>query len=174
MTTYTNRMIVFLVLFLLIVMCGPYYANPPGMRAPWPGGMTFKVNQGNSGPISHNIPYTYYAWDFDLSLYTPVVAVANGLSAVAGYQRDGYGNRIQVRHANGTYSLYAHLDSFCISPGEQVVRGQVIGFSGITGYTNGPHLHFSIIDQKNYSLPSMFSDIGVPVEGEYCTSRNWI
>ena len=164
----------FFVLFLLIMMCSADYANPPGMKAPWSGGLTYKVNQGNFGPATHNIPYTFYAWDFDLPMFTPVVAVAGGIFAVAAYRNDGYGNRIQIRHSNGNYSLYAHLDSFCVYPGEKVVRGQIIGYSGITGYTNGPHLHFSIIDKKNNSLPSIFSDIGVPVEGEYCTSQNWL
>ncbi len=174
MPVYTRWTLVFFVLFLLIMMCSSDYANPPGMKAPWPGGIKFKVNQGNFGPISHNIPYTFYAWDFDLPLFTPVVAAADGISAVVAYKNDGYGNRIQIRHINGHYSLYAHLDSFCVYPGEKVLRGQIIGYSGITGYTNGPHLHFSIIDKRNYSLPSKFSDIGVPVEGEYCTSQNWL
>ncbi len=174
MTVYTNWFVVFLILFLLIVASDCYYANPRGMKAPWPGGRTFKVNQGNFGPFSHDIPYTYYAWDFDLPLYTPVVAAAAGIAAVVDYQDDGYGNRIQVRHSNGTYSLYAHLDSFGVYPGEEVAQGEIIGRSGITGYTNGPHLHFSIVDKENYSLPSIFSDIGVPVQGQYCTSRNWI
>ncbi|MHB1630129.1 MAG: M23 family metallopeptidase [Bacilli bacterium] len=173
MSTSTPWMIAFLILFALIMLSRAGYANPPGMRAPWPGGITFQVNQGNFGYISHNDPHTFYAWDFDLPMGTPVVAAANGTIAVTGYRNDGYGNRIHIRHVNRTYSLYAHLESFLVAPGENVLQGQIIGYSGNTGYTGGPHLHFSIIDKANYSLPSIFSDIGAPVEGQCCTSQNW-
>ncbi|WP_303798745.1 M23 family metallopeptidase [Alicyclobacillus macrosporangiidus] len=145
------------------------------MRAPWPGGITYRCNQGNFGPYSHSNPFDCYAWDFDLPMNAPVVAATNGVIAFAGYkQTDGYGIRVRVRNINGTYSLYAHLNQLFVQVGQSIKEGQLIGLAGNTGNTTGPHLHFSIINTKGISLPSIFSDIGVPIEGKYYTSQNWI
>ncbi len=47
-----------------------------------------------------------------------------------------------MSHGNGKETIYAHLTSVCVSPGESVSQGQVIGYVGTTGYSTGPHLHF--------------------------------
>ena len=49
-----------------------------------------------------------------------------------------------VRHDDGKYSMYAHLASIYVSPGQRVEKGTVIGGMGATGYATGVHLHFSI------------------------------
>ena len=168
-------MVLFLTLFVLIFLPEPEYANPPGMKAPWAYGIAYKCAQGNGEPISHDIPYTYYSWDFDMPAGTPVLAAAAGEVRVVGYTgTDGYGDQVRIRHANGSYALYAHLSQPVVRVGQHVKQGQLIGYSGSTGYSNGPHLHFSIVDHINTSLPSRFSDIGIPVRGEWCTSRNGI
>lgn len=170
----TKWILVFLVVFSLIFACEAGYANPPGMKAPWPGGVTYQCTQGNHTPPSHDNRFDFYAWDFNLPLGSPVAAAASGTVDLVGDTRtEGYGNRIRIRHSNGSYSLYAHLSTYCVSIGQPIVQGQFIGYSGETGYATGPVLHFSIIDRNGYGLPSRFSDIGIPVTGEHCTSRNY-
>lgn len=54
----------------------------------------------------------------------------------------GYGNYVWINHGNGKETIYAHLTSTAVSPGQYVSKGQVIGYVGTTGYSTGPHLHF--------------------------------
>lgn len=54
----------------------------------------------------------------------------------------GYGNYVWMSHGNGKETIYAHLTSLIVSPGQSVSKGQVIGYVGSTGYSTGPHLHF--------------------------------
>ena len=54
----------------------------------------------------------------------------------------GYGKYVWINHGNGKETIYAHLTSVSVSPGQYVSKGQVIGYVGTTGYSTGPHLHF--------------------------------
>lgn len=72
---------------------------------------------------------------------------------------DGYGNYVVISH-NGTYStLYGHLASACVSVGQYVSQGQVIGYIGSTGWSTGAHLHFEVrvngsaVDPLGYVSP---------------------
>ncbi|GAB4213167.1 MAG: hypothetical protein OHK0012_08780 [Synechococcales cyanobacterium] len=75
---------------------------------------------------------------------TPIVAVANGTVIFAGYGRDGYGNRVDIRHPNGVVTRYAHGSRIFVSNGQQVTQGQTIMSRGSTGWSTGPHLHFEV------------------------------
>ncbi len=169
-----HLIVVFFILFTIIMVNEFGYVNPVRMKAPWPYGIIYRCNQGNFGPYSHNTPFDFYAWDFDLPMGSLVVAVADGIVSFAGYTgTDGYGNQVRIKNPNGTYSLYAHLSDHCITLGQSVKQGQIIGYSGRTGNATGPHLHFSIVNKIGIGLPSEFSDIGIPIEGGYYTSQNW-
>ncbi len=61
----------------------------------------------------------------------------------------GYGNYIVVKHKNGVQTLYAHLDKILVDKGQSVDRGQLIGKSGNTGRSTGPHLHFEVRGARN-------------------------
>jgi len=55
-----------------------------------------------------------------------------------------YGKWVLVRHTNGLSTLYAHLSVISVSVGDQISGSSVIGYSGNTGYSTGPHLHFTV------------------------------
>ncbi len=76
---------------------------------------------------------------------TPVVAAFDGKVTFAGVN-GGYGNFVEIEHANGLGSGYAHLSRFSAAaqPGKKVKAGEVIGYVGSTGLSTGPHLHFEL------------------------------
>ena len=74
---------------------------------------------------------------------TPVHAPAGGRVLKAGIG-NGYGNEIEIDHGNGIVTVYGHLSGFNVTAGQQVVKGEVIGFVGHTGRVTGPHLHYEV------------------------------
>lgn len=76
------------------------------------------------------------------------------LSYSAGY--DGYGYRVKIDHGNGLTTLYAHLSKWTVSPGQRVVRGQTIGYTGMTGCATNYHLHFAVL-QNGYPITRSIS-----------------
>jgi len=74
---------------------------------------------------------------------TPVRAAASGTVIMASYN-GGYGNYTCVDHGSGLSTCYAHQSSFAVSSGQSVSQGDVIGYSGNTGSSTGPHLHFEV------------------------------
>jgi hypothetical protein len=81
--------------------------------------------------------------DFLTPTGTNVLATAGGDVSQAGFEAGGLGNYILVAHSWGE-SLYGHLDSVAVQVGQRVTRGMVIGKSGNSGGSSGPHLHFAI------------------------------
>ena len=75
--------------------------------------------------------------------YTPIYAAADGRVIIAR-ALSGYGNYIMIDHGDGYYTGYGHLDSFNVSAGQTVSRGQQIAISGSTGISTGPHLHYEV------------------------------
>lgn len=82
--------------------------------------------------------------DLHLHIGDSVVAAYPGKVVVSKYNRRGYGNYIMVEHANGTRTLYGHLQKRLVEVGDIVEGGQLIGKGGNTGRSSGPHLHFEI------------------------------
>lgn len=93
----------------------------------------------------------YNGLDFGCSLNTPVAAAAGGTILIAKTSgwNGGYGNYILMQHSNGTYTLYGHLTRPIVSVGQIVAQGEVIGYTGNTGKSTGPHLHFEVRGAKN-------------------------
>ncbi|MEX0933759.1 MAG: peptidoglycan DD-metalloendopeptidase family protein [Candidatus Paceibacterota bacterium] len=91
--------------------------------------------------------------DFRASVGTPVRSSSGGIvRGVADTDsqcyRVSYGKWILVEHFNGLSTLYAHLSLQSVSVGQEVQEGQIIGYSGNTGYSTGPHLHFAVFATK--------------------------
>ncbi|QLE57031.1 M23 family metallopeptidase [Nostoc sp. TCL26-01] len=73
---------------------------------------------------------------------TPVVAVAAGKVVKAGWDDWGLGNAIEIKHSNGSVTVYGHNRRLLVSQGQQVKQGQIIAEMGSTGNSTAPHLHF--------------------------------
>jgi murein DD-endopeptidase MepM/ murein hydrolase activator NlpD len=87
---------------------------------------------------------------------TPIWAAASGEVVFAGWNDGGYGNMIDIRHADGTVTRYAHLHAVHVSEGQQVSQGQVIAAMGSTGFSTGPHLHFEIRPNGGSAVNPMY------------------
>ncbi len=101
------------------------------------------------GPRIHPIygelkPHT--GVDIGASYGSAITAAADGTVSIAvlDYGSTGYGTYVAIYHPNGTTTLYGHMSSLAVTTGQQVSRGQVIGYVGSTGASNGPHIHFEI------------------------------
>ncbi len=94
--------------------------------------------------------FTQYFWyghpgvDIALPEGTAVVASDTGTVTFAGWNIYGYGNLIVVNHGNGYETFYAHLSGISVVPGQIVYQGNVIGSTGNTGNSSGPHVHFEV------------------------------
>jgi murein DD-endopeptidase MepM/ murein hydrolase activator NlpD len=81
--------------------------------------------------------------DFGAGHGAPIYAVTDGVIAFAG-RKGGYGNFVQINHGGGMASGYGHMSRFATTAGQQVRRGQIIGYVGSTGLSTGPHLHYEL------------------------------
>lgn len=98
----------------------------------------------------------HLAVDITAPIGTPVRSLAPGLVTYTDDGVKGYGRMVMVLHGGGWSSLYAHLHKYKIKPGAWVKRGQVIGLSGNTGISKGPHLHFAVLDNGEPIDPMPF------------------
>ncbi|WP_295385246.1 M23 family metallopeptidase [uncultured Thiodictyon sp.] len=111
-------------------------------------------------PIRHRAIF-HQGVDFAAPSGSPVVAVADGVVAFSG-RRHGYGNLIEIRHANGYSTRYGHNSSNAVHEGEQVRKGQVIGAVGSTGSATGPHVHFEVLKDGEHENPMQFTGSQAP------------
>ena len=144
-------------------------------RLPFEEGYAYMISQAHGGRLtSHNNRENLYAVDFAMPIGSPVVAARGGvvIDVTLRHREGGFStsfidkaNTVAIVHDDGTVAEYAHL-----SPGPEQVRlgqrvyaGDLIGHSGNTGYSSGPHLHFivsrpSVTDGKvtRVSVPVQF------------------
>lgn len=94
--------------------------------------------------------------DFATAIGTPVYATADGVVNAATFSTGGYGYVVKVDHSLGFMTYYAHLSKIVVQKGMFVKRGQLLAYSGNTGNSTGPHLHYevrflgNVIDPKNF------------------------
>jgi murein DD-endopeptidase MepM/ murein hydrolase activator NlpD len=100
----------------------------------------------------HGVLTSYFGWrwgrmhegiDLAVSSGTPVVSSAAGTVIVAGWM-GGYGNLVVVDHGGGIATAYGHNTTVTVGVGQQVAQGQLIAYSGNTGHSTGPHVHFEV------------------------------
>lgn len=126
-----------------------------------------RVEQGYGGGYSHHDAQNRYAVDFAAEIGTPVIAARAGTVMQveadfdkAGLNAEKYAGRanfVRILHDDGTMAVYAHLkaDGALVRVGQRVRKAQVIGLSGNTGFTTGPHLHFALQVNRGMRLESI-------------------
>lgn len=99
---------------------------------------------------------------------TPILAPAAGVVAFADFL-SGHGNAVLIEHGHGFSSFYGHNSKITVKAGHRVKRGQVIAYSGNTGLSTGPHLHYGVrlngewVDPRGYIVEG---DLPAPGEGQ--------
>ena len=95
---------------------------------------------------------------------TPVYATADGVVGKAEWF-SSYGNYIQIEHGAEMQTRYAHLSGYAVAAGEQVRKGQLIGYVGSTGRSTGPHLHYEVrvageaVDPTPYMVDTQLASV---------------
>lgn len=133
---------------------------------PFSKGKRYKILQGNNGGYSHSKPTSKYAIDFKMNVGQEVCAIRNGYVVSTKSDSDERGtskkylnkaNKIFVYHKDGTFTQYAHfkLNGVLVKAGDSIKKGQLIGYSGNTGYSSEPHLHFVLYKPTTNGLVSI-------------------
>ena len=115
------------------------------LRMPCEARVTSTFNRVRKHPVTGRLrPH----WGVDLGAPrgTPVYAAGDGVISSKKYQRRGYGYWLELTHAGGYKSLYAHLSKYApgMAEGVKVKKGQLIGYVGTSGMVTGPHLHYEL------------------------------
>ena len=93
--------------------------------------------------------------DFSANNGTPVKAAASGTITKASYY-SGYGNYVSINHSGNLKTAYAHLSRILVKNGQYVKQGQIIAYSGNSGNSTGPHLHYEVIKNGKHINPLSF------------------
>ena len=112
-----------------------------GLIAPVPGRITSRYGMRRHPILAYRRMHS--GLDFRARHGTPIYAATDGTVNYAG-RNGGYGNYVRIRHAGNLATGYAHMSRIAVRNGEQVRRGQVIGYVGSTGLSTGPHLHYEM------------------------------
>jgi murein DD-endopeptidase MepM/ murein hydrolase activator NlpD len=105
--------------------------------------------------------------DFSAPKGTPIYATGDGTVRMVETQLDGYGKEIEIDHGFGYITKYAHLEKFNVRVGQKVKRGELIGYSGNSGASTAPHLHYEVIhDGKKVNPVHYFYNDLNPAEYE--------
>lgn len=128
-----------------------YMATPKGW--PVPGWVTSPYGR-RVNPISGSME-VHRGMDISVPGGTPILATADGIVSFSGWNGGG-GNVIVVEHGRGYSTYYAHNKRNAVRVGQQVKRGEVIGYAGATGNATGSHVHYEIwrsgraVNPRNY------------------------
>lgn len=125
----------------LIIPGGRLHLYTPPRPTPVPG---YKFMWPAIGPITQGYWEKHHAIDIGLPYGSPVYASRAGRVIYLGWEKSGYGYLLILEHPDGMRTYYAHLSSYWVHEGDHVRQGQLIGSSGSTGNSTGPHLHFEI------------------------------
>ncbi|MEO6683376.1 MAG: M23 family metallopeptidase, partial [Ginsengibacter sp.] len=92
----------------------------------------------------YGTPKMHKGLDFTAPQGTPIYATGNGRVINANFDQGGYGNHVIINNGYGYKTLFAHMSRIKVKQGQQVKRGEVIGWVGSTGKSTGPHCHYEV------------------------------
>lgn len=125
-----------------------------------------RIIQSFNGSFSHQEDYSKYSVDFGTQVGDTIYAAREGIvvktidhfTEHGGIEMIDAANLIIVMHNDGTFAHYLHLDyqGVLVKPGDRIYKTQAIGISGWTGFSTLPHLHFSVLNANNQSVPFYF------------------
>ena len=133
----------------------------------WEGVFTPPVNGPLSSPFGSTRLFNGIAtkrhtgYDFKVPSGTPILASASG-RVVLSRPMDIHGNNVVFDHGWGVFSEYAHMSVRYVVPGQFVLQGDVIGLSGTTGRSTGPHVHWEIAVNGVWVNPLQFMQVRIP------------
>ena len=143
-------------------------SNNSGSSTPPSSGESFKFPMSYCTMLTSSYGYRVHPITGNYSFHngvdlaagqgTPIYATKSGVVSTATYNY-AYGYYVVVNHLDGYSSLYGHMTHYTVSEGEYVDRGEVIGYVGSTGYSTGPHLHFTIYYNGNTVNPMNYISI---------------
>ncbi|MFY9242827.1 MAG: M23 family metallopeptidase [Polaribacter sp.] len=133
---------------------------------PFLKGKRFKVLQGQNSKFTHKGDFSRYAIDFKMRIGETICSIRDGIvvsvkeDSNKGGRSEKYksdGNYIVIAHKDDTFSQYVHLkkDGVIVEKGDSVLKGQKIGYSGNTGQSTEPHLHFAVYKPTKNGLISI-------------------
>ena len=138
----------------------PLNGNPP-ITSPFGVVRHIKTNQGRNASWGKQ----HGGVDYGVSVGTPVYAARDGIVQDHPDDPNGFGTYGKIEHGDGRMSYYGHLSSLIARPGDKVSAGDLIGYSGNSGNSSGPHLHFEVRDHNQSIDPLNYlnnaPDIGV-------------
>jgi murein DD-endopeptidase MepM/ murein hydrolase activator NlpD len=121
-----------------------------------PVDVTIKLGDGlkfrEVHPVTGN-PQWHYGQDFNAPYGTDVYATGAGKVIEAGWNSGGFGNYVRIDHGYGYQTIYGHLSSIKVTKGMNVKRGDLIGLTGSSGTSSGPHLHYQIDQYGQHKNP---------------------
>jgi len=152
----------------------PLPLEPPEVGIPFGCGMSFPVSQVHN--VGSHVSNDAWAWDFRMPEGTPVVAALDGVVRLArGDSTEGgcdpsmarRANYVVVESAHGLETQYLHFSAVTVTPGQKVHRGDLLGYSGRTGWACGAHLHFKVATPategwNNPSIEARLAGFGDP------------
>jgi len=97
----------------------------------------------------------HHGIDFAGQVGTPIIATGAGVVSWAG-ERPGYGMLVEITHANGLLTRYAHVASVLVSTGEVIRKGQEVALMGNSGRSTGPHVHYEVVKRGRSLNPGAF------------------
>ena len=131
-----------------------------------PNGKPVKEGRISSGygkrvhPVTGKVKF-HRGQDFAVNVGTAIYAPADGVVEVTRPSNQGSGNYLRLQHSFGFTSSYSHMSKFKVHMGDFVQKGDLIGYSGNTGLTSGPHLHYEIRFVGRSLDPKPFVDWGL-------------
>ena len=119
------------------------------------------------GLIAHN------GIDYGTPLNTPLIAASDGVIGRVGYENGGYGNYVRINASWGGKVITAHMNNYVVKLNQPIKQGELIGYSGSTGFSSAPHVHFEVRPNTESSrngyngaidpLPYLERGINVPI-----------